>query len=141
MQTCFALVTLEVSERVSKLCLCCSSGCQVYAGGLWEPWCEFTASLDAAKPSEPVSISIADSSGGSSSSSGSSKSKMAAGSSACSTNSSSGAAVHGRRYRLMALSEANTRALPTKGKVSCLTHGIKPQRFSSSWKNSYQPIS
>lgn len=101
----------------------------MYAGGLWEPWCEFTASLDAAKPSEPVSISLADSLAGSSSSS--SKSKTAAGSSACSTSGSSGA-IHGRRYRLMALSEANTRVLPTKGKVSCLLHGLKPQPGVSS---------
>jgi hypothetical protein len=76
---------------------------QVHAGGLWEPWCEFSASLDPAKPSEPVSISTADSSSSSSNSS--------------SSNGGAGVTIHGRRYRLAALQEDDTRALPTKGKV------------------------
>lgn len=86
---------------------------QVHAGGLWEPWCEFTASLDPAKPSEPVSISTGDSTAGGSGSS-----------SAASSGSSTGVAgitMHGRRYRLTALQEGGTRALPTKGKVGVMS--------------------
>jgi hypothetical protein len=83
---------------------------QVHTGGLWEPWCEFSASPDPAKPSEPVSISTADSSSSSTSSSGGVKQ-------ASSSSGSGGVTVHGRRYRLAALNEADTRALPTKGKV------------------------
>jgi hypothetical protein len=77
---------------------------QVHAGGLWEPWCEFTVGVDASKPADPVTISTAGTA-----SSGSSSSK---GGGAC-----VGAAIHGRRYRLAAIDADSTRALPTKGKV------------------------
>jgi hypothetical protein len=74
----------------------------VYSGGLWEPWCEFSASVDGSKPSDPVSISTADSSSSSSSSS---------------SSGAGGVTIHGRRYRLATLQEGDSQALPTKGKV------------------------
>ena len=70
----------------------------MYSGGLWEPWCEFSASVDGSKPSDPVSISTGDSSSSSSGGAG-------------------GVTIHGRRYRLATLQEGDSRALPTKGKV------------------------
>lgn len=78
---------------------------QVHAGGLWEPWCEFSASLDPTKPSEPVSISPGDTAAA-----------VGNGSSG-SSSSSAGVTIHGHRYRLTAMQEVDTRALPTKGKV------------------------
>lgn len=83
---------------------CNTPNLQVHSGGLWEPWCEFSASVDTSKPSDPVSISTGDSTA---SNAGSSSSSSEAG----------GVTIHGRRYRLAALQEGDTRALPTKGKV------------------------
>jgi hypothetical protein len=94
----------QASLNLHLLLLLCRM--QVGSGGLWEPWCEFSASLDPAKPSEPVSISAGDSS--------SSSSK------ATTSSSRGGMTVNGCRYRLAALQEDDTRALPTKGKVGML---------------------
>jgi hypothetical protein len=99
---------------------------QVNAGGLWEHWCEFSATLDASKAAEPVSISSEQAAAAAAAAAGSKPSKAANSSSSSSSNGGSkgaGAAtpaVCGKRYRLAGMEIDSTRALPTKGKVGCL---------------------
>ncbi|KAF8056136.1 Zmynd10 [Scenedesmus sp. PABB004] len=72
---------------------------QVHAGGIWEPWCEFTAALDAGRAGEPVTVSGEQVNGGA-------------------APAADAGAVRGRRYRLAAMDVSDTRALPTHGKVA-----------------------
>jgi hypothetical protein len=91
---------------------------QVNAGGLWEHWCEFSATLDASKAAEPVSISSEQAAAAAAAAAGSKLPKAA---NSSSTESSKGVAIPavcGKRYRLAGMNADSTRALPTKGKVS-----------------------
>lgn len=108
--------------------------------GVWEWWSTYTLQINQEKPVEPVSSggSSGGKTGAGSAGSGSSASNGQAGPAAAAANENqprqpssdgstaaagSGAAVKGKRYRLLPLSENLQRALPAQGKLAVLYGG------------------
>jgi hypothetical protein len=117
---CMLKLASRVQGRDSatySFCACCAL--QVNAGGMWEHWCEFRATLDATRPAEPVSISSEQAAAAPTAAAGSKPGKgVKSSSSVSSKDAAAAAAVCGERYRLAGMDVDSTRALPTKGKVS-----------------------
>lgn len=105
--------------------------------GVWEWWSTYTLQINQEKPAEPVSSSSGGKTGAGSAGSGSSASNGQAGPAAAANENQprqpssdgstaaagSGAAVKGKRYRLLPLSENLQRALPAQGKLAVLYGG------------------
>ncbi len=103
---------------------------------MWEPWCEFVASIDASRAAEPISVIIQEQQQAATGASSSSSSSAAAATIRPGTVGGAGIAdasaprdaagampagsVSGRRFRLAPIDAAATRALPTRGKVRLL---------------------